>query len=500
MLQIARGGEFRYPTTGKKWLIEGIDLRDNGLKAPQGFTFELSYSSGISNFFWTSNEFAAYLFYKRYGKTASEEVRNEFLPRLKHEKYLYSLSYSTESDIELRVPDGMAYRPYQKAGIEYCLRTDNTLIADQQRLGKTIIALGLINNLKNVNKVLVVCPKTAKPIWLEESKLWLIDKRKTQVLSAGDTIDPDAELIITNYDNLHIQTKLTRMEFDVVIGDEVHLASRERARRTKFFQAINGRKKLGLSGTPLLNNPIDLLTVLQWIDPLWRDFYIFREKFATKSGITLTLDEAQELARSTCMLRRIQAQVFANEATERRIVPLTPPEEVKDLIDKKLDFSEYATTSRKLGISKVPLALDYLDAYTSEGEKIVAFCWHREVIRRLQASLGNKAVAIFGESNDEERTQAVERFRNDPTCSVMLGSISAAGMALNLSVSNHIVFVEQDWSNGMMEQAEERCSDKEQKQQVTIEYLTYPNTLDFKKLQKICFKDDRADKAIDLIY
>lgn len=499
MLKLARGGEFRYPTTGKKWLIEGIDLRENGLKAPQGFTFEISYTSGLGNFFWTSNEFAAYLFYKRYGK-ATYEVAQEFENRIKQEKYLYSLSYSVESDIELKCPKGMEYRPYQKAGIEYCLKTRNTLIADQQRLGKTIIALGLINNLDDINKVLVVCPKTAKPIWLMESKKWLMNPLNTQVLGARDDINPDAGLIITNYDNLHIQNKLTRMQFDIVIGDEVHLASRERARRTKFFQALQAKRKLGLSGTPLLNNPVDLLTVLQWVDPMWKDFYIFKDKFATYSGITLDLEEVQSLARSTCMLRRIQAQVFDNDPTERRLVPLAVTPDIEELIDKKLTFGEYAKTGRALGISKVGQALVHLDAYTTEGEKIVAFCWHREVIQRLQASLGEKAVSIYGESTDKERAEAVERFRTNPKCSVLLGSIAAAGMALNLSVSNHIIFIEQDWSNGLMEQAEERCSDKNQRKQVFIEYLAYPKTQDYQKLQKICNKDARCDRALDLIY
>jgi SWI/SNF-related matrix-associated actin-dependent regulator 1 of chromatin subfamily A len=483
----------------KRWYVEGKDLRRYGMRAPAGWTFEISPYNGLGNYFHTTNRFAAYLFYKRYG-IASNEVVEDFKDKITYESYLYNLSYATRSDQEFKSPDGLEYRPYQKSSIEYCQLTDNTLIADNQRLGKTIISLGLINNQDDIKKVLVVCPKIAKSVWLNESKKWLVNPMKTQVLTARSHIDPEAELIITNYDNLHIQSKLTRIPFDLVIADEIHTASRERNRRTKFFQAISAKKKLGLSGTPLLNNPIDFLTVLQWIDPLWKEFYIYKDKFSTKSGITLTLEEVQELARSTCMVRRVQAQVFKNEPTERRIVTLETTDEIKDLVGRQLKFVDFATTSRKLGISKVPAALSYFDAYISEGDKIVAFCWHKEVIDRLQASLGSKAVTINGDIPERDREKAKERFNNDPTCQVLLGSIGAASMALNLSVSNQIVFVEMDWSNGMMEQAEERCSDNDQKRQVMIEYLVYPDSLDYQKLNKISFKDDRVDRAIDLIY
>lgn len=496
MLRLANS----YQGTDKKWLVECKELLEKGLRSPQGFTFEFG-NDKIGNHFWTTNEFAAYLFYKRYN-WATNTVAAEFDYKKGHENYLYKLSYATNSEIVLKEPEGLSYRPHQKAGIEFCLLAKNVLVADEQRTGKTPTALGVINNLPNLNKILIICPKTAKFGWNEECGRWLIKDYKMQMVSSQTPVDKTANIYIINYDNLHIQTDLMKMTFDLVIGDEIHLVKNLDTRRAKFFFAINADKKIGMSGTPLLNQPQDLLTVLQWLDPFWKDFSIFRGKFANQAGISISLEEVKDLARSSLLLRRLQAQgIFDAEPIEKRLVTLPVTEEAKPLVEAELrDLTQYAKVRRELGLTKVQYALNHIETYSTEGEKLVVFAWHKDVIKRIGTSLGNKAVTIFGESTDKERKEAVHRFQNDPKCTTFLGSIAAASMALNLSVASHIVFVECEWSKGLMEQAEERCSDKLQKRQVFIEYLVYENSLDYKILSKNALKEMNSDKALDIIY
>lgn len=488
-----------------KFYIESADLRKLGMRSPQGFTFELSNYENIGNFFWTTNEFTAYLFHKRYG-IASPEVKLHFDKTLAKQKELYELSYAIKTDFEPKKPNNCEYRPYQKVGVEYCLKGDNILIADDMRIGKTCQSIGVINNLPS-NKTLIICPKTAKLVWINELDKWLINYKKIQVLNSKTEIDYDADIYVLNYDILHRLSELKEINFDLIIADEAHLCKNEKARRTRFFFELKAKKKLALTGTPLLNKPKDLLTLLKWLDPFWDEWRIYKGDFASKSGILLCLEEVHDWIRSTLMLRRVQAQVFDTEPIERRLVPLEPAEDLKPQIQIEKDsykkswrLNDYTLARKLIGLSRVQPAINHILTYTSEGDKMVVFAWHKPVVDRIAASLGKKAVKVYGDTNDKERKANIERFQNDPECQVIIGSIPALSMAVNLSVSNHLLFVESCWENGLMEQAEERCSDKDQKRTVLSEYLVFENSLDEHMFNVREGKEEASTKATDVIY
>lgn len=500
MLRLSNGLDIG-KSAQKTWVIKSKELLLRGIRSPQGFTFSFGVNR-TDNYFWTTNEFAAYLFHKRY-KLSDNRVTEDFERIRAKEDYLYKLSYSTESDMKYKCPANVEYRPHQASGIEYCLNTNNVIIADEQRIGKTAVAIGVINNLHNINKVLVLCPKTAKLGWGEELDKWLVVDHKVQVLNSKSIVDPDANIYVANYDILHIKKDLLDIQYDLVIPDECHLVARAETRRAKFFLSLSARKIIGLSGTPLLNNPKDLLTIAQWLDPFWKQFLFRNDKYVSQSGISLGLEEAQEMMRSSLLIRRLQAQVFEGEPIDKRVVPIEPTDIVKPYIGaemNKIPIEEWGKIRKILGVHKVQYALNHIDTYSTEGEKLVVFAYHNEVIERLKSSLGNKAVCIYGPTSEKDRALAKERFNNDPTCTVLLGSIGSASMALNLSVSCHVIFVECDWSNGMMAQAQERCSDKEQKSPVTVEYLVFDKSLDYYLLNKIDVKDAVVDRGIDMIY
>lgn len=76
-------------------------------------------------------------------------------------------SKSTSSNITIPVPDGLTYFPFQKAGIEYALKRNSTLIADEMGFyGKTIQAIGFINAKDDVERVLIV--------WVFVVYLWFV--------------------------------------------------------------------------------------------------------------------------------------------------------------------------------------------------------------------------------------------------------------------------------------------------------------------------------------
>ena len=127
------------------------------------------------------------------------------------------------------------------------------LIADEMGLGKTIQAIGLLNAFTDINRVLIVCPASLKLNWRSELAKWLLRT--------------DMALTIINYD---ILKKLPKdVTYDLLILDEGHRVKNPKAQRTKYVMALKSRCKhiLTLTGTPILNKPLELWTTLQILDP-----------------------------------------------------------------------------------------------------------------------------------------------------------------------------------------------------------------------------------------
>jgi SNF2 family DNA or RNA helicase len=135
-------------------------------------------------------------------------------------------------------------------------------------LGKTIEAIGVINADTTINSVLVICPASIKRNWERELTKWLT---RPMSISIGD--GSFADIIITNYEDLYERTAdhnlkpLYSTQYDCLIVDECHFIKNGKSIRSKSVQAINARRKLYLTGTPIVNRPTELWTIVHTLDP-----------------------------------------------------------------------------------------------------------------------------------------------------------------------------------------------------------------------------------------
>jgi len=161
--------------------------------------------------------------------------------------------------------------PFQKIGIAFLINNQHALLADEMGLGKTIQAIGGINELK-AKSVLIVCPASLKLNWQAELAIWLEESLKVYIVEKRSAIIPkDADIIIVNYDiidhsNIHYQ--LRDREYDIVICDEAHYMKNMKAARTKAMLNSKGLIRKGkykwlLTGTPVLNRPMELFAILR---------------------------------------------------------------------------------------------------------------------------------------------------------------------------------------------------------------------------------------------
>jgi len=103
-----------------------------------------------------------------------------------------------------------------------------------------------------------------------------------------------------------------------------------------------------------------------------------------------------------------------------------------------------------------------------------------------------KAVAVTGLDSKEQRQSAVDRFQSDPTCTLIICSIKAAGVGLTLTASSNVAFVEFPWTFADCEQCEDRAHRIGQLDSVTAYYFLGRNTIDEKIYKIIQTKKDMA--------
>jgi len=467
------------------------------------------------------------------------------------EKTTIEDSMKSSSDFQVPAPEGLAYLPYQRAGIEYMAGRPNCLLCDEMGLGKTIQGLGYINLFRaDLDRILVVCPASLKYNWQSEAEKWIIDPYQIDIISNPDQLKTEGIKII-NYDILSkFKDDLNLNAWDLIIFDEAHKMKSAKAIRSKIGLAIPGKRKIFMTGTPILNRPKEIYTMLKSVDPdMFGNWFKFVMRYCdgkqTKYGIddsgASNLEELQFIIRSRYYVRRLKSEVLKELPEKRRSVVILPVEtkELKkelaeenscfnhELITKikaeieisKLsdDDSAYKAAVEKLrseinasftmlaklryqtAIKKVPMMVEYVNELLESTDKVVIFAHHHDVINSLQEEFADQAVKLTGEMNLEDRNKSVNRFQNDDSVKVFIGSIQAAGVGLTLTKASNVIFGELDWTPGNMIQAEDRCHRIGQKNAVNIYHLVLDGSIDIKISKQLIKKQEIIERALDCI-
>lgn len=476
-------------------------------------------------------------------------------------------------DASVPVPEGRALLPYQRAGIAYALARTNVLVGDEMGLGKTVQALGVVNADASAHRVLVVCPASLKLNWKREAERWLVRPAEVRVLDskakAADFVAPRGRdlVVVVNYDILgKLREPLRAEPWDVLVCDEAHALKNPRALRTREVLGARGpaaravapipaRRRVFLTGTPIVNRPIELWPLVEALDPegLGKNFMAYARRYCgayQKSigrklvwdfGGASNLDELQAKARTAFMVRRLKADVLTDLPPKRRQVVVLPADTVPESLRRsesqawafhedylarveadrdlaaargddagyaaaaarlraaeKVAFDEMAAVRRDLAVAKVPAILEHLE-HAVEGGKVVFMCHHHEVAEAVAKHFGAEAVMVHGGIPVEDRQAAVDAFQTRSDVRVFVGTIRAAGVGLTLTAAAHVVFGELDWVPGNVSQAEDRCHRIGQRNSVLVQHLVVDGSLDARFVETLLAKQAVLDAALDVL-
>jgi SWI/SNF-related matrix-associated actin-dependent regulator 1 of chromatin subfamily A len=458
---------------------------------------------------------------------------------------------------------GWNFFAYQLAGIEYLMNLPAGLCADEMGLGKTMQAIGVVNCDPDARNVLCICKASLKLNWLKEAKLWL--SRKMPV-GLGNGVFPKGGFVIINYEMVKKYRKqIDAIAWDVLIVDECHMIKSDKAQRThailgkydrdpsKIMKPIAARRRVFLTGTPILNRPCELWTLAHALDPQglgrsWKDFHVrycaaYKNRFGgwDKSGAS-NLDELQARLRSTFMVRRMKSEVLKElPAKRRQVIALQPSAEAQAALDREtavverqeaelatlraavaaqspeqsnahyraavaalqkargVAFNEISRVRHETAVAKVPQVVDFLiDTLDDSDGKLVVMAHHHDVVDAIRDGLESYGVLkADGRDHIQVRQNCVDRFQNDDGVRVIVCGMQSMAEGHTLTASSHVIFAELDWTPGKIAQAEDRCHRIGQHDAVLVQHIVLDGSLDGRMAELLVEKMGVIEQAVD---
>jgi len=435
------------------------------------------------------------------------------------------------------------------------------LLADEPGLGKTAQALLAARSARAFPLLVVVpnVVKTSwareAAMWTPDHPATVIHSDGETVDAFSDIVIVNYDIL-----NRHVGW-LGTFGFRGMVIDEAHFIKNKTSLRSRNVLALsrNIRQRtvrpllMALTGTPLINDVEDFLAIwefLGWIEddrvapdllrvlegngwtPIDSGFYPAARRSVIEQGIVRRRKEevardipARRIADVPVELAGAQAKTIRD--AERRLakrlvkqyesalaarrakdesggidhalVRLVASRELREVGEEGSGENVFAMM-RRIGTAKAELAADFTAQLCRNAGKVVFFAKHIDVMDTAEAVLERRGItytSIRGDQTARVRQRNIDAFVNDADVHVIVCSLTAAGVGINLQVSSNVVLAELSWTAAEQTQAIDRVHRIGQDQPVTAWRILAAQTVDARVAELIDAKAGLAARALD---
>lgn len=427
--------------------------------------------------------------------------------------------------------------PFQLTGVRWMEQGRQVLLTDEMGLGKTVQVLSALDPADF--PVLIVCTNSMKHTWAAEWEKW--GPPHGGIVVVGGTaaqrrkqLAQDASVFIINWEAVRLHSRvapygsialtdaektpkeLNEIGFRTVIADEVHRAADPKSKQTRGWWSVShgAQVRIGLTGTPVVNRPSDLWSIMHGIRPqdfprkskfvdrfchagvnmhgIWEVWGLKEERKAelfsfldprmlrrTKAEVLPQLPAKTYSTRYVDMegrqlkaYRALEKEMIANVDGEYlvadspltlagRLVQIAAGTPVLGELTRRdpttgADYTVTGVVALSAPSCKVDALLEILEE--APGEPLVVFAASRKLITLCAEVLEKKGIStvlLTGEVSPAARTQRVVLFQ-EGEAQVALCTTGAASEGITLTRASRAVFLQRDWSNVKNKQAEDR--------------------------------------------
>lgn len=459
--------------------------------------------------------------------------------------------------------------PFQQDGVQFLTRQFKGLLADEMGTGKTVQMLSTLRTL-HAHYTLVVCTNSMKHKWAAEAAIWYPEAqafvvegtpaKKDQIIStayaAGDT---DPVIVIVNYESLRALTKLAGfgslrvtdkeakpgplnlIPWEAVVADEAHRVKDPRSKQTRALWGVSreAHYRYALTGTPVVNNPDDLWTIMHFVDHKeWPSRNAFRERYCLmysnphggyeNMGVRPDMQPELQAVLASRMIRRTKAEVLPDLPTktyDMRPLPLTSEQAkvytaLRDEMLAQIDDGLLVVTDPLIlagRLRQAACAMPVLDAdgnvtaLRTPSNKIAAlleliedstgplvvFAESRKLIELAAACVPTGLLfgTVTGTDTPAERERTVRKFQAG-ALDIVLCTTGAGAEGITLTSADTLVFLQQSWSNVANKQAEDRIHRIGQESPVQIITFISEGTIEDAVYAVTREKEDRLQEVV----
>jgi hypothetical protein len=437
--------------------------------------------------------------------------------------------------------------PYQGEGVLHLAFGERALLADEMGLGKTVQGIAaclLLAKLKDVARVLVVCPASLKAEW-EEQIARFCDRSTALVF--GPKVerhaiyrDP-AFFTIVNYEQVVVDADEINaaLKPDIIVLDEAQRIKNWQTKTARRVKSLRSPYAFVLTGTPLENRIDELYSIVQYLDPeilgplfrFNRDFYQLDENgrptdYQNLAGLRDRLQPVMLRRRKSDIEDQLPGRTVktyfvtmaAEQAARYEDYHLPARQLIAKSKHRPLTPKEFERLQMLLGcmrmICDTPAILDpdcrispkleelegiLVDLLEDPERKVIIFSeWERmlTLVRELAAEMGVDVAWHTGSLPQQRRRAEINRFKHDPACRLFL-STDSGSVGLNLQVASAVINLDLPWNPAKLEQRIARAWRKNQMRTVNVINLVTENSIEHNILHLLGRKQALADGVID---
>jgi len=414
---------------------------------------------------------------------------------------------------------------HQKDGIDFLTRGRAGLLAFEQGLGKTLVAIDAFRRVwatREVERLLVICPNSLKRNWVAEFKKFA-PEFSVQIAEGSRRVrrrifgTSKANVVVTGYETARTEVTailaFVQRQRTALVLDESHAAKNWKSLTSTAARHVAPHCEFRwlLSGTPVTNTPADLYTQIEILAPGEKLLGSQETFLATIQGdpectsmkgtfdrliLRRTKEECLDLPDKTfadiCvdlpawqrrlyddMRTQMVCDIQAMSGEQYRAFATTALAQLTRLIqlasNPALLFPELQSTPGKFE------ALDGIvaDILSVPSRKIIVWSNYVRSIESLLARLSQYgAVVIYGGTPNEKRQDIALRFQSDEDTRVLIGNPAAGGMGFTLTAATYTIYETLSWRYDHYAQSQDRNHRIGQSKPVTYIRLLAADTIE----------------------
>lgn len=457
---------------------------------------------------------------------------------------------------------------HQREGVERALATRDFAFFFEQGTGKSKTTIDTLRNIfareKRVLRTLILCPVVVCENWRREfyaqSKIGHLihvlhgpqTKRIEQFKQKSATNPPT--IFVTNYESLQMTELIQLMlkwKIEILVCDESQKLKSHDSKRAKMAATISATTAHNfiLSGTPILNTPMDVFQQFKIMDrgvTFGKNFWQFRAQYfidenagmpsqrhfpdwQLREGMEKELTEkiyakAMRVLKSECLdlpdLVRVEIPVQLSKEQKRVY------EEIKNdfvtfieddactvqlAIVKALRLQQIVSgyiktdTGDEISLKDNPrlTALEGLLEDIPEPEKVIIWANFKENYRQIAGLLEKMKIGfteLHGGVSGKDRQKNIDAFQRDDKVRAIIANQGAGGVGVNLTAAAYSIFYSRNFSLEADLQAEARNhrGGSEIHQKITRYDIVANGTIDEIVMEALRDKQDLATKILEL--